>query len=76
MNDQGASLDKYGLQQKYGPLLTLSQVAEVLHRSRDGLRVSLYRDTELSNALKQAKKTMGRRVYFKAVDIAGLIDTL
>jgi len=76
MNDQRTSVDKYGLQEKYGPLLTLNQVAEVLHRSQDGLRVSLNRDSELSTALKQAKKKIGKRIYFKAVDITGLIDTL
>ena len=76
MTINSESKDKYGLQKKYGPLLTLSQVAEVLHRSQEGLRVSLHRDNQLSNTLRDAKKKIGRRVYFKASDISNLIDTL
>ncbi len=60
--------------EQYGPLLTLSQTAELFHRTVDGLRVSLGRDTEFSNLLKPAKRKIGRRVYFRTSEIARLIE--
>lgn len=59
---------------KYGPLMTLAQLAEVLGRSPDGLRLSLRLDNELSRRLTQEKKKLGRRVYFRAAGVARLID--
>lgn len=76
MNKSNESNDKYGLQAKYGPLLTLKQLAEVLHRSQESLRVSLHRNSEYSNTLREARKRIGRRVYFKSSDITKLIDSL
>lgn len=76
MKLQNSDNDKYGLSEKYGPLLTLPQVAEVFHRSREGLRVSLNQNNELSKTLNKAKKKFGGRVYFKAFDISEIIDNL
>lgn len=59
---------------QYGPLMTLNDVAEVLKRSPQGLRVSCYRDYEFSHALNAAKVRYGRRVYFKSDLIAKLLD--
>lgn len=60
---------------RYGPLLTLSNVAELLSRSPDGLRVSLGRDNELAEKLNSAKKRIGRRVYFQVSAVAELIES-
>ena len=60
---------------RYGPLLTLSNVAEVLNRSPDGLRVSLGRNNELSEKLNPAKKKIGRRIYFQVSAVAELIQS-
>lgn len=60
--------------EKYGPLMTLGQLAEVLGRSPDGLRLCLRQDNELSRRLVSEKKKLGRRVYFRAAGIARLID--
>ncbi len=60
--------------EEYGPLLTLRQTAELFHRTVDGLRVSLGRDTEFSNLLNPAKRKIGRRVYFRTSVIARLIE--
>lgn len=57
---------------RYGPLLTLSNVAEVLNRSPDGLRVSLGRNSELSEKLNSAKRKIGRRIYFQVSAVAEL----
>lgn len=60
--------------EQYGPLLTLHQTAELFHRTVDGLRVSLGRDTEFSNQLRPARRKIGRRVYFRTSVIARLIE--
>nr|WP_233787600.1 hypothetical protein [Pseudomonas yangonensis] len=51
---------------RYGgsPLLSLEQLAEVLHRSKNGLRISLSSDNELSAKLRSCKVKIGRRIYF------------
>lgn len=61
---------------RYGgsPLLSLKQLAEVLHRSKDGLRVSLSVDNELSAKLRQCKVKIGRRVYFRTSEVARVIE--
>jgi hypothetical protein len=59
---------------KYGPLLTLCQLAELLDRSPQGLRVSLNSDTALSRFLKPRRLKIGRRVYFRSNHIAELLD--
>ena len=62
------------LLERYGPLLTISEVAQLLKRSPDGLRMSLNRENELSRKLKPAKKKIGRRVYFRVSAIAELVE--
>ncbi|MFD2016235.1 DNA-binding protein [Vibrio olivae] len=63
------------LYNKYGnsPLLSFTQVAEILHRSPEGLRITLRTNCDLANKLKP-NRLIGRRVYFKVSDIANLID--
>lgn len=56
------------------PLLSLTQVAEILHRSPEGLRITLSGDSELARSLRPCKIKIGRRVYFKIQDIVRLID--
>ncbi|MFK4075659.1 MAG: DNA-binding protein [Pseudomonas sp.] len=56
------------------PLLSLTQVAEILHRSPEGLRITLSGDNELARNLRPCKVKIGRRVYFKIQDIVRLID--
>jgi hypothetical protein len=62
------------LLEKYGMLLTLKQLAETLKRSADGLRISLGRSSAFSLAVNATKVRLGRRVYFRASDVARLID--
>ncbi|CAH0261698.1 hypothetical protein SRABI70_03230 [Pseudomonas sp. Bi70] len=61
---------------RYGgsPLLSLEQLAEVLHRSKDGLRISLSSDNEMSAKLRSCKVKIGRRIYFKTSAIARVIE--
>ena len=61
---------------RYGgsPLLSLEQLAEVLHRSKNGLRISLSGDNELSAKLRSCKVEIGRRIYFKTSAVARVIE--
>ncbi|MDA7087674.1 DNA-binding protein [Pseudomonas sp. SA3-5] len=56
------------------PLLTLAQVAKILDRSPDGLRITLSGDSDLARRLKPAKKRIGRRVLFSVAELARFID--
>lgn len=60
---------------KYGPLLSLAELSELLKRSPDGLRISLSGQSEFATRWSAAKRKVGRRVYFRASDVATLIDT-
>ncbi|TKR54349.1 DNA-binding protein [Allopusillimonas ginsengisoli] len=60
--------------ERYGILLSLDDLAEVLKRSRDGLRIALHGNSEFARTWYPAKKKIGRRVYFRASDVARLND--
>ncbi|SEF93412.1 hypothetical protein SAMN04515663_10583 [Alcanivorax sp. DSM 26293] len=62
------------LLKRYGPLLSLTDLSDLLKRSPDGLRISLRSQSEFANKWNSAKRKLGRRVYFKASDVAELID--
>ena len=55
-------------------LLSIEQLAEILHRSKDGLRISLVGDNDLSRKILPCRVKLGRRVYFRTADIAKVID--
>ena len=62
------------LVEKYGPLLTLSQLALILDRSREGLRLTLRGNSDLARQLGAARMKIGRRVHFKTAVVASVID--
>lgn len=62
------------LVQKYGPLLTMDHLAALLHRSRDGLRLTLRGHSTLANELTQGRVKIGRRVHFRAEVVAKILD--
>lgn len=63
------------LKERYSVLLTLGQLAEVLNRSPDGLRISLSSSqSDWADQINSTKVTIGRRVYFRTEGIARLID--
>jgi len=59
---------------KFDPLLSLEQLAGLLDRSTDGLRLSLSHDGEMANKFNPARKKIGRRVYFKSALVAQVLD--
>ncbi|MBC3884930.1 DNA-binding protein [Undibacterium griseum] len=58
------------LTKQYGPLLSVAQLAKVLDRSAEGLRISLRTDSDWSKSINAAKLKLGRRVYFRTAEIA------
>ncbi len=58
----------------YGILMTMTDLAHLLDRSDDGIRITIQSESELGGRLRNIKMKVGRRVHFKARDIALLID--
>jgi len=58
---------------KYGPFLSINQLAEVLDRSPNGLRITLQQNGEVSRQLKSARTKVGRRVYFNVIKVAEIL---
>ena len=52
------------LSSEYGVLMTIENLADVLDRSKNGLRITLQQDNEVSRRFNPAKIKIGRRVYF------------
>lgn len=55
-------------------LLTLDQLATLLHRAPSGLRSSLQSNTPFGAQLRAARVKLGRRVYFRLDKIAAMIE--
>lgn len=58
---------------RYGPLLTLAQLAQMLNRSTDGMRMALREASPYAERLNAAKVRIGRRIYFRTPDVARLL---
>ncbi len=55
---------------RYGPLMNLVDLASMLDRSPDGLRVTLRSSGEWVDKINGARLQLGRRVYFRTAEIA------
>ena len=60
--------------QRFGPLLSIAQLAAVLDRSPDGLRDSLRATNEWTQRINKARLKIGRRVYFRTSQIAEVLS--
>jgi hypothetical protein len=58
---------------RFGPLLSLSQLATVLNRSPEGLRISLRASSDWVQRVNATKLRLGRRLYFRTSDIARIL---
>lgn len=63
------------LTKQYGPFMTLKQLAAVLHRAPNGLRVSLYVDSDWARSVRAARvRQKGcRHVIFDTALIATVL---
>ncbi len=60
--------------ERYGLLLSQSQLAELLGRTTGGLRYSLsYPSDQQTRDLKRCGRKIGRRVYYLATEVAQII---
>lgn len=59
---------------KYGPLLNMTQMASLLDRSVDGLRISLRSKNSWTDRINATKLRIGRRVYFRTTEVAALFS--
>lgn len=58
----------------FGPLLTLKQLAQLLHRSPQGLAFTLSRNSEFAQQINSTKLRLGRRVYFRSNLLAAILE--
>lgn len=62
------------LTERFGPLLTQTQLAELLGRTTGSLRYSLCMPSDArTRALKACGRKIGRRVYYPAIEVARII---
>jgi len=61
------------LLERYGPLLTLEQLATVLDRSPSGLRWSIHNQASMQD-IKRTRVQIGKRVYFRSGEIAEILE--
>ena len=54
---------------RFGPLMSIADVAEILGRSADGFRVAMYSDGDVSRRLRPTMVRVGRRVYFRTLQL-------
>lgn len=64
------------LTKTYGPLLNIPQLAALLHRSPEGLRVALNSSQPYARGFQDARIRIGRRVYFKTADVAAYLNRM
>ncbi|QQN98427.1 hypothetical protein [Pseudomonas sp. SW-3] len=58
---------------RFGPLLTAVHLAEMLHRSEQGLRWSLTQPGQFADTINATRVRIGRRNYYRAADLALLL---
>ncbi len=61
------------LTKQYGPLLSITQLAALLDRSPDGLRITLRSSGEWVNKINATRLRLGRRVYFRTAEVANVL---
>lgn len=54
---------------RFGPLMSIVDIAAILGRSPEGVRVAMYNDSDLSRKLKPTVIRIGRRVFFRTIQV-------
>ena len=68
-----SAVSENSLLKRYGPLMNLTDLASMLDRSPDGLRVTLRSSGEWVERINAARLRLGRRVYFRTAEIAEVL---
>lgn len=58
---------------RYGPLMNMAQLASILDRSPEGLRITLRSTGEWVEKINATRLRLGRRVYFRTSEIAQVL---
>ena len=58
---------------QYGPLLSINHLAAILDRSPDGVRTTLRSSGEWVNKINATRLRLGRRLYFRTVEVADVL---
>ena len=61
------------LTKQYGPVLSITQLAALLDRSPDGLRITLRSSGEWVSKINATRLRLGRRVYFRTAEVANVL---
>jgi len=70
----GVATLEHQITERYGLLLSQTQLAELLGRTTGGLRYSLsYPSDHQTRSLKRCGRKIGRRVYYPATEVAQII---
>jgi hypothetical protein len=73
-NERTAAALESQLRERYGLLLTPSQLAELLGQTPAGIRWSLgHPIDERTTALRACARRIGRRLYFPVADVAAIV---
>ncbi|WP_342116517.1 DNA-binding protein [Pseudoduganella sp. OTU4001] len=59
---------------KFGPMLDVYQLSELLNKSPEAVRSSLRTNGSWANCFNDAKVRLGRRIYFRTSDVASLLN--
>lgn len=71
--EAGTASLSMALQDRYGPLLNLVHLADILHRSPDGLRIALRGSSTYADRINATRLKIGRRIYFRTSGIAEIL---
>jgi hypothetical protein len=59
---------------RFGPLMPLAGLASLLDRSPEAVRMYLRSDSELAQRINTAKLKVGRRLYFRTMEVARVLN--
>jgi hypothetical protein len=62
------------LVERFGPLMPLAGLASLLDRSPEAVRMYLRSDSELAQQINTAKLKVGRRLYFRTMEVARVLN--
>lgn len=61
------------LVERFGPLIPLAKLAALLDRSPEAVRMFLRSNSTLAQQMNSAKLKIGRRLYFRTLDVAQIL---
>lgn len=60
--------------ERFGPLIPLAGLANLLDRSPEAARMFLRANSEMAQSINSAKVKVGRRLFFRTVDVAQILS--